>query len=328
MEDSSPQPPSAIARIVIAIVRLGVLVSLLSVASLLPWHPLTLLEHFRVQLLAGCTAVALFAALLRQRGWFDVAALCALLDLLLITPGLSGSPPAGPPPGEGVKVRLLLANVHTSNTDYAAVARLIADRSPDIVALVEPDPTWFAALAPALASYSTRREVEGPGNFGLALYARGEMKVSVEHLGSSLPTLVAQVTLDPPSQAAPLSLVITHPVTPMTSESLAAQARQLEAVAARLATLPEPRILAGDFNTTPWSRPFARLLHSTGLHDTRAGFGSQPSFPASGGVMRWLRIPIDHVLVSPSIGVLDRRIDRDIGSDHLPVLVDLLVPRR
>jgi len=32
------------------------------------------------------------------------------------------------------------------------------------------------------------------------------------------------------------------------------------------------------------------------------------------------------VLVSCSIGVRSRRIERDVGSDHLPVLVDLSVP--
>jgi endonuclease/exonuclease/phosphatase (EEP) superfamily protein YafD len=326
----SPVSPASILRhlrlVAIALVRLGVLVGLLSVASLLPWHPLPLLEHFRLQLLAGCAVVALGAALLRQGGWIDVVALCALLDLLLVTPGLSGSAPAGPP--DGVKVRLLLANVHTENRDHAAVARLIEELSPDIVALVEPDEAWFEALRPALASYPARREVPDAGNFGIALYARGEMKITIEHLGSSLPTLVAQVVLTAPSQAAPLSIVLTHPIPPMSRDSAASQARQLDAIAARLATLPEPRILAGDFNTTPWSRSFARLLRATGLHDSRAGFGVQASFPSNDGVLSLLRIPIDHVLLSPSIGVLDRRLERDIGSDHLPVLVDLLVPRR
>ena len=61
-----------------------------------------------------------------------------------------------------------------------------------------------------------------------------------------------------------------------------------------------------------------------GGSDTRAGFGVQPTFPASS----WLvRIPIDHVLVSCSVGVTERRVERDVGSDHLPVVVDLKLPR-
>jgi endonuclease/exonuclease/phosphatase (EEP) superfamily protein YafD len=80
----------------------------------------------------------------------------------------------------------------------------------------------------------------------------------------------------------------------------------------------------GDLNATPWSRPFVHLVESSGLCDTRAGFGVQASFPAASWL---LRIPIDHVLASCGIGVQSRRIGRDVGSDHLPVIVDLVVPR-
>lgn len=322
--------PSFLRLLAIAIIRLGVLVGLLSVVSLLPWFPLALLEHFRLQLLAGCIAVAIGAALLRQRGWFDVAALCALLDLLLVTPALSGA--AHPGPADGVRVRLLLANVHTSNTDHAAVARAIAELSPDVVALVEPNHRWFAALGPALTGYPARREVDDRGNFGLGLYVRGEMSTSVEHLGSELPTMVARITLGAPSQAAPFHLVLTHPIPPIYATSASSQRSQLAAVARRLAALPGPVILAGDLNATPWSRVFATLLRDTGLRDSRDGFGVHASFPTSfpavGPLAALLRIPIDHVFVSSEIGVLERRIERDLGSDHLPVLLDLQLPRR
>lgn len=83
-------------------------------------------------------------------------------------------------------------------------------------------------------------------------------------------------------------------------------------------------IVMGDLNATPWSRPFAWLRERTGLCDSRAGFGIQASFPAASAL---LRIPIDHLLASCPIGVRERRIGRDVGSDHLPVVVDLVVPR-
>lgn len=313
---------------VVALVRLGVLVGLLSLVSLLPWHPFELLEHFRLQLLVGCAAVALAAALLRQRGWFDVAALCLLLNLLLVTPGLSGAAPAGP--ADGVRVRLLLANVHTSNRDYAAVARAIAELRPDVVALVEPNRRWFAALGPALAGYTAQREQDDPGNFGLGLYVRGEMSSKIERLGSELPNLVARITLSS-TPAVPFHLVLTHPIPPIYATTARRHRSQLAAVARRVAALrassSAPVILAGDLNAAPWSRSFASLLQTTGLVDTRAGFGVHASFPSS-SPLALLRIPIDHVLVSPDLGVLDRRVERDLGSDHLPILLDLQLPRR
>jgi len=59
------------------------------------------------------------------------------------------------------------------------------------------------------------------------------------------------------------------------------------------------------------------------LCDSRAGAGVGASFPAASAI---LRIPIDHLLASCEIGVRERRVERDVGSDHLPVVLDLLIP--
>ena len=62
-----------------------------------------------------------------------------------------------------------------------------------------------------------------------------------------------------------------------------------------------------------------KLAGTTGLCDTRASY--QGSYPTSSALVR---IPIDHVLVSCDVGVHDREIGPDVGSDHLPVVVDLV----
>ncbi len=83
---------------------------------------------------------------------------------------------------------------------------------------------------------------------------------------------------------------------------------------AAIATDRGPLVIMGDLRT---------LTGRTGPCDSRAGFGLQASFPVD---LPILRIPIDHVLVRCTIGIRDRRIARDVGSDHLPVIVDLVVP--
>lgn len=183
-----------------------------------------------------------------------------------------------------------------------------------VVARALQDQRWLAELAPSTARYPGRIEAPRGDNFGVALYARGALDGGVEALGSELPTIVART--------AGVAIVVAHPMPPVSRAGAAQQARMLDALAARVRG-GAPLVLAGDLNAAPWSRPFARFLAATGLRDTRAGFGVQATFPASSWL---LRIPLDHVLVSPGIGVTRRRVERDVGSDHLPVYIELALP--
>lgn len=286
---------------------------------LIPVWPCSLLEHFRVQyVVVGILVIAATAAL-RQRGWFDAAMLSTLVTLCMIVPGLGGSPTPGP--AGGVPVRILALNVHTSNSQHDLVRRLIQDVDADVIALLEVDQRWLDALAPTLASYRGRVEQARSDNFGIALYARGELAGEIRLLGSQLPSVVAVVAVG----AARIDVVVTHPLPPVSSDAQDALVAQLDAIASVAARLAAPVVVIGDLNATPWSRPFVRLTEAAGLCDSRAGFGLQATFPASSAI---LRIPIDHVLTSCDVGVRARRVERDVGSDHLPVVVDLVVPVR
>jgi endonuclease/exonuclease/phosphatase (EEP) superfamily protein YafD len=99
--------------------------------------------------------------------------------------------------------------------------------------------------------------------------------------------------------------------------------KHLMTIAETVRNIDGPSIVMGDLNCTSWSPYFADLLRLSGLRDSRLGFGIQPSWT---GNTRFMAIPIDHVLVSHEIDVLDRHTGSKIGSDHLPVLVDLSVP--
>jgi endonuclease/exonuclease/phosphatase (EEP) superfamily protein YafD len=300
----------------VALAAIGTVGSVL--VALVPAWPFALLEHFRFQYVWGGALVVAACAGLRMRGWFDAALIATLVNACWVLPDLSQR--ARPLPRDGEPVRVLLLNVHTSSSAFADVSRLISDTAPDVIGLVEVDARWLAQLAPALAPYPHHIDDPREDNFGIALYSKLPLRGATELLGSQLPTLVATIEL----RGTPLDVVLTHPIPPVRPEPLAMQLSQLDAVARRTRALGSRVVLMGDFNATPWSQPFRTLVAATGLCDTRAGFGLQASFPASSAV---LRIPIDHVLASCAIGVRSRAIERDVGSDHLPVLIDLVVPR-
>jgi endonuclease/exonuclease/phosphatase (EEP) superfamily protein YafD len=79
--------------------------------------------------------------------------------------------------------------------------------------------------------------------------------------------------------------------------------------------------MVGDFNVTPWSPLFADLLRDSGLADSCRGFGWQPTWPTRLPAM--FRIPIDHCLHGAGVAIVDRRVGPEIGSDHLPLLLEL-----
>lgn len=283
--------------------------------GILPFWPFELFEHFRVQyLVLGVVAIGGTLAVRDHRGYFDAAVIATLVHVCSLLPAA----PVAHGPARGTPVRVLVLNVLTSSSSHDAVRRLITDTRPDIVALVEVDKIWLDALAPVLAEYAGRIEEPRWDNFGIALYARGPVTGAVEELGSGRPTIVAQVSVASVS----LSVIVTHPWPPMNAIAADALGVQLDAIAVRARSMPNALVM-GDFNTTPWSRRFRRLLSASGLCDSRDGFGIQPTYPAN----LWLaRIPIDHLLHACTIGVTGRWVERDVGSDHLPVVVDLVVP--
>lgn len=288
------------------------------VMTWIPVWPCTLFEHFRVQyVVVGVVLIALVIAL-GVRGWFDVAAIATLVHALPLAADLTKSPRSEP--ASGIEIRVLVLNVLTENRHFDQVRQLIADEKPDVVGLVEVDERWITEVAPAVRDFTRRLEAPRRDNFGVALYVRGRMSGAIEKLGSDLPSVVADLAI----RDAGLRVVLTHPMPPIDTNATRLQERQLAALAERVRVLEDPVVVIGDFNTTPWSRVFARLIGRTGLCDSRAGFGIQASFPADMAVMR---IPIDHLLASCAVGVRARRIGPQVGSDHLPVVVDLVIPR-
>jgi endonuclease/exonuclease/phosphatase (EEP) superfamily protein YafD len=69
-----------------------------------------------------------------------------------------------------------------------------------------------------------------------------------------------------------------------------------------------------------WSSTYRALEDSTGLRNSRRGFGVMPSWPV---FLPVAMIPLDHCLVADRVDVLETKLGEDIGSDHRPLLVQL-----
>jgi endonuclease/exonuclease/phosphatase (EEP) superfamily protein YafD len=112
-----------------------------------------------------------------------------------------------------------------------------------------------------------------------------------------------------------------HPVSPVSARRARHRDAQLEFAAQWALAHRGPAIVVGDFNATPWSHAFRRLLAATDLANSQRGFGVEASYSAHTSFL--FRVPIDHLLHTPDLAVLDRRLGPAIGSDHFPLIVDL-----
>ncbi len=121
-------------------------------------------------------------------------------------------------------------------------------------------------------------------------------------------------------------LLGTHPLSPSTEERARLRDAQLGFARDWSAESGGRRVVAGDLNATPWSLPFRRLVSGGSLMNSQRGYGLELTFPSGSSPL--VQVPIDHVLHSDGLRVIDRRLGPAIGSDHLPVVVDLALVER
>ena len=295
--------------------------------TLLPFigwvYPLELLSHFQVQYLLAAFLCAVALAALRRWRWFAVSLGSLVLAGAAVLPYQARHSAHADVGSSGQRtVRLLLANVLMSNSAYQRVLELVEAEDADVLIFQEVNERWQRALAPIGDSYPHIVNRPREDAYGTLVYSRLPIEqVGVLTLGEAgRSTVCLGVIVD----GAPLSIVCTHPKQPLWTTSFAYRNDQLDRVAEVAASQPHPLILAGDLNMSMWSPWFQRLCERTGLRSVRRGVGVMGSWPAA--LPRFLRLPIDHFLVSGDVTVSRCALGPPIGSDHLPLIVDLVLP--
>ena len=296
----------------------AVLTIAFSIITLLPadHFALQLFSHFRLQYLVASLLLLLVFVALRGRVYAGVLLLVCLLNASFILPWYFDTREHG----TGTDLTLLLANVLSSNTEFERLFELLDEENPDVIALLEVSPDWLVELDALRADYPYSYAEARDGNFGIALFSRLPI-TSANHVDSppfGHPTINASLTVGEET----LHLVATHPMIPVGKKIYEARNEQLESLPGLLQKPAGATVLIGDLNTAMWEPSYRALEEATGLRNSRRGFGILPTWPT---FMPFAMIPIDHVLVSREIGVKRVHTGRRIGSDHLPLIVTLVL---
>jgi len=179
---------------------------------------------------------------------------------------------------------------------------------------------WRHALATIEAQFPFRYRTSGAGGRGVDLWSRLPMK--------DIGTLSLESVREPAIQATllasghPLRLFAVHTSWPVDPASAARRNRQLVLLAEHARATKLPLVAVGDFNISPFSPHFRRLLTDGNLRSAADGFGWQPTWPT---FLPPAGIQIDHGFVSPAVSVQSFRRGAGNGSDHLPIVMDLML---
>lgn len=285
------------------------------------FHPhLDLLSHFKMQF---CIAIFLgLLPLIWKKSWKTIfIGLIALgLNLYQILPWYVPAQSSLSQAQTSRPLKILLANVFFDNHQVDALHKLIQDQAPDLVVLQEANRDQIQMMQTFGQEFPYSFRPPEFTSFGLGLWSRYPIQQARFLLlaDAELPSLSG--TLDMGSQQ--IHLFTTHLSSPIRKPAIYRN-RQLNALGQHLKAQTNSLVL-GDFNTSMWS-PFYQALESqTGLANCRLGFGVLPSWPAQ--LPTWARIPIDQCLISPNLHIKEIFLGNNIGSDHLPLIITVMIP--
>lgn len=265
---------------------------------------------------AGLLAMA-FAVLAGARSYrapLLLGAAAAVLSASLVAPEFLARDHTPPATGAGRPMKVVQFNTWVGNRDAAEVARWLLAQNADVIVLEEGAPVRSRLMA---AGYL-------PACYGCSpvIFARARplRRYPPPRVWNDSSRITWATYADPGGE---FTVVAVHGHWPDAPGDVRAQAIALRQ---HLSRLPAERlILAGDFNSTPWS--FARRRDDAELGLIRRTRGL-PTWPAAAVSHNRLPIPfpylpIDHVYAGRAWATVSVERGPRLGSDHYPVVVTL-----
>lgn len=220
------------------------------------------------------------------------------------------------------RLRLLVCNVLTPNRQADKLLALVATERPDVLVVVETDSWWGQRLAPLEQDYPHSLKCPQDNLYGMHVYSRLKLSdAEIQYLvDKEIPSMHMMVHLP---QGPQVRLHCVHPMPPSPTENDESEDRDAELVMVgkSVAKSTFPAIVTGDLNDVAWSTTTRLFLKVSGLLDPRRGRGMFSTFHAGYPFLRW---PLDHVFHSDDFVLGTLRRLTHVGSDHFPILVELV----
>ena len=270
-------------------------------------------------------AVLLFVVafvLVWSRLWAAALAsiVASLLGLATVYPYMLPLPATSIAAAHAPRYTLLQMNLRYNAPDKAAALRLIGTLSPDVVTLQEMTDAWKLSFETIAARYPYQFFCARPaGEDDTAILSRRPFAEDDNGICDPVAGFAAK-RID--FNGLQVIIGSQHLRWPWPGR----QWRQIESLAPTLARLGDPLIIAGDFNAAPWSAAVRTMAANSGTRIT-AGIGPTWFLKILPPIFaRLVGLPLDNVLTSAGIEVIDIHRAEATTSDHLPVLLTFTLP--
>ncbi|MBD2120398.1 endonuclease/exonuclease/phosphatase family protein [Trichocoleus sp. FACHB-262] len=229
----------------------------------------------------------------------------------------------------GAPVTVMTYNVNYQLWNTTATEKLIRAYPADIFSLVEPTKEQATELWSEVKDLYPHYYRATGGN--LSLFSRYPIQAAkTDNLQSAHQSLFATLEISGKT----IQVVAVRPPAPQNKNYFNRRNQVLRSLAAYTRQQKTPLIVMGDFNTTAWSFYLHEFSQRSGLRNASVGHGLHPTWyyatsgkatPSTHKFFQFIKIPLDHIFVSPSIRV-DQVMTAPPGvSDHRPLIAKLRV---
>lgn len=306
----------------ILLIKLGTfgLIGLLVASWLQDLHPaFDTPSHFRLHFSAALAAAGLLLLLVGAWRWTLGALLTIGISLFLTQSYLPtassfsvmAATPASIPAADEVSV--LQLNIRFNNQQVERTTDIVLKSKPDFVLLQELTRINEPVLEQLKSAYPHQFYCHRRGIGSVAILSRHPF---AQHQDSRCHEKLGFAQAKVQVGGKLLALASFHSRWPFP----ASQTRQMQFLKTDFEGLQHPLVLAGDFNSAPWSAAVQRAATWT---RTKVADGLALTWGSRFAFIRDLvgpSLPIDQILISPELEIQDRIVLQDVGSDHYPIL--------
>ncbi len=206
--------------------------------------------------------------------------------------------------------KIFVLNVFTANESHEQVINLIKKENPDHITLTEVNERWsFEVKKNLLKDYPHILSIPRRDNFGILFMSKKNFDKEQIYV-DGIPVIKA-VFKD-------FTIISVHPLPPI-SKNYFLRRNEFLAQIKNWTAGTKNLIVCGDFNAVPWSPFFKSMMKESKLKSCSRGFGINTSWPTN---IPFLRIPIDHCLISLDGYVKSFKRGPSVGSDHFPLITE------